>query len=167
MPSSTFVKNFTDSTIVLSDATGTPLTITVPLMMGDLKISGLKRTMRNTTAYQAQGELTTVRHTDRIFPTITFTAQMACWTSASANSLTDAVLRNGYFASAVSTLGANAEVYTLKATLTVEGTDFGDASDHSAVFNDVEWQIEWSDGDPSIFSLTGTVYGSITGDLAI
>lgn len=167
MPSSTFPKNNMDGSLVLSDATGTPITLTVPFEQGNFTISALKKALRETAAYQSRGVLIGVRHTNRTFPTFSFSAVMSSFTSATSNSLSDAILRNGAWAAAVSTLGANADVYTLKATFSVEGSNFGDSSDHSFALNDCELSLDFAEGDPNVFTVSGVVYGTVTGDLAI
>ena len=168
MAASSYVKNFCDSSITLSDETGSPITLTVPLFMGDFAISGLKKALREVVAYQAQGVLTTVRYTNRTFPTFSFTAQMATFTSATATSLSDAILQNGAWASAISTLGTGTGVvYTLKVTHTIESSNFEGVADPSLVLDDCALELEFSDGDPSVFKISGTCYGAVTGDLAI
>ncbi len=167
MPASTVVKNFTDGSLIIADGTGTPIDVTVKFANGDFSISGLKKALRETVAYQSRGVLSSVRHTAQTFPTFSFSAQMSEFTSASDNSLADAVLKNGAFASAVSTLGANADVYTLNLTFRVEGTNFGDSADHSFTLGNCELSLDFAEGDPNTFTINGTVYGSITGDLAI
>ena len=132
----------------------------------DFSVEGLKFKLRETTAYQHRGVLSSVRHTTRTFPTGTFTCSMAEFTAASAVSVSDAVLKNGSFASAVSTLGSNADVYTLDVTITEEGTNFGDSADHTFTLEDCELSLSYSQGDPNTFSLSFTCYGAITGDLA-
>ena len=167
MPSSTVTKNFTDGSIALKDGTGSPIMVTGRFTTGDLNLSGLKAKMRETTGYETRGVLNSVRHTVRKFATISFTAHMSEFTSASANSLVDACLKNGAFAAAVSTLGANAEVYTLDVVITEEGTNFGDSADHTVTLEDVEFEVAFAEGDPNTFSFSGTVWGAITGDLAV
>jgi hypothetical protein len=76
--------------------------------------------------------------------------------------LPDIIRRQGSYAAAVSTLGSSADVYTLKLTLTVEGTDFGDASDHTIVLNDCECSVDFAEGDPNSFTINFTVYGTVS-----
>jgi hypothetical protein len=52
-------------------------------------------------------------------------------------------------------------VFGLKITLTIEGTNFGDVADHTIVMSGVHCTIDFSEGDPNSFSISGTVYGSI------
>jgi len=166
MADSSVVKNLNDGSLIISDGTGSPIAVTVKFTSGDFSISGLKKALKETVAYQSRGVLNTVRHTARTFPTFSFTCQMAEFTSATATSVSDAILQNGAFSSAVSTLGANADVYTLLLAITEEGTDFGDSADPTFSLDDCECSIDFGEGDPNTFSISGTVYGAVTGDLA-
>ena len=167
MPTSSVIKNMADGTIVLKDGTGTPISCTVRFDNADFSIDGLKAKLRETNAYQHRGVLSSVRHTTRTFPTFSLTCSMSNFTSASANTVSDAVLKNGAFATAVSTLGANADVYTLDLEITEEGTAFGDATDHAFSIEDCELSLSYAEGDPNTFSLSGIVYGAVLGDLAV
>lgn len=167
MADSSVVKNLNNGSIAVEDGTGSPITVTVKFDNGDFSISGLKKKLQETVAYQSRGVLNSVRHTALTFPTFSFTCQMSEFTSATATNIADAILQNGAFAAGVSTLGTNADVYTLKVTITEEGTDFGDSADHTFALDDCELSIDYSEGDPNTFSISGTCYGAITGDLAV
>lgn len=166
MGASSIVKNMCDGTITLKDGTGTPISVTVKFDNADFTVSGLKAKLRETVAYQHRGVLSSVRHTARTFPTFSFSVSMSEFTALTAVSVSDAVLKNGAFSAAVSTLGANADVYTLDLTVSEEGTNFGDSADHTFTLEDCELEMTYTEGDPNTFSLSGTCYGAITGDLA-
>jgi hypothetical protein len=72
----------------------------------------------------------------------------------------DAINKTGAFSAALSTI-TGSDVYGLKITLTIEGTNFGDVSDHVIVMSGVHCSIDFAEGDPNSFSISGTVYGSI------
>jgi hypothetical protein len=167
MAASSVVKNMCDGSIQFKDGTGTPIVCTVRFDNADFSVDGLKAKLRETNAYQHRGVLSSVRHTTRTFPTFTMSVSMSEFTSAAANSVSDAILKNGAFASAVSTQGANADVYTLDVVITEEGTNFGDAADHTFTLEDCELSMGYAEGDPNTFSISGTCYGAITGDLAV
>lgn len=167
MPASTTVKNFRDGSLIIADGTGTPIDVTVKFENGDFSISGLSDSLHEVVAYQSRGELSSIRRTARTFPTFSFSAQMSEFTAATDVSLSDAINKNGAFASAVSTSGANADVYTLNLTFRVEGTNFGDSSDHSFTLGNCKLTYDFAEGDPNTFTVNGTMYGSITGDLAV
>jgi len=154
--------NFRDGSILIEDGTGVPLDVTVQYEAGDLAISGLNQSLSGSydlTAYMDRGELHTVRKTNRTFPQISFTATYTDLSDGTAETLPDIVLQNGAFSAAVSTLGANADVYALKISWTV--TDPGGGT-HILTADDVALSIDIAEGDPNTFSISGTVYGAIT-----
>lgn len=162
MAISSVVKNFRDGTILLEDGTGTPIAVTVQYEAGDFSISGLSESNTEVTTYLDRGELGSVRKTTRSFPSVSFSAHFTDLSDATNKTLFDAVNKTGAFASAVSTLGTSSDVYTLKATWTCEGTNFGDSADHVLICNSVHFTIDLAEGDPTSFTLNGTVYGAIT-----
>lgn len=170
MAASTVIKNsFGSGSITLQDGTGSPLEVVVDFDQGDLSLSGMKAALKDTAAYQTRGTLRSVRHTSRTFPTISFSAMMSEFTDASGGTAIDMIMgKTGTpFAARVSTLGANADVMAFKVKIQIEGTDNGDSQDHEIQFDDVELSFDWSEGDPSTFSFSGTVWGAITGDIAV
>lgn len=168
MALSTVLKNFTDGSITIKDGTGTPLSLTVNFDQGDFSITGLKAKLRETVAYEARGRFKSLRHTTRTYPTFSFTAHAAEFSEDGTGTLADAILRQGtVWTAAVSTRGASAEVYTLDVTLTVEGTSHGDSADGTFTLEDCELSVDFAEGDPNTFSVSGTVYGALTGDIAI
>jgi len=162
MAVSSVVKNFRDGTILIEDGTGTPLAVTVQYEAGDFSISGLNQSNTEATTYLDRGELGSVRKTSRTFPTFSFSAHMTDLSDNTDKLLYDAVNKTGAFASAVSTGGTASDVYLLKVTFTVEGTNFGDSADHVMVLNNCHLSLDLSEGDPNSFSISGTVYGAIT-----
>ena len=162
MPASTVVKNFRDATINIKDGTGTPIEMTVSLENGDFSLSGLMSGQKETSVYMDRGAFASIRHTNQTFPTISLSAHMAYLTDNTNGSLLDVVRKTGEFSSAVSTLGANADVMAYLVELVIEGTDHGDSADHTITLDDVVMSVDFSEGDPNSFSLSGTVYGSIT-----
>ena len=162
MAISSVVKNFRDGTIVLSDGTGTPLTVTIQFENGDLSISGTNQGNYEHTKYLDRGELGSIRKTNRMFPTGSFTCQMTDLSDNTDRLIWDMVNKTGAFASAVSTLGATADLYTLKIVLTVEGNNFGDSNDHVLNLNDCRCSIDFAEGDPNSFTINFEVLGAIT-----
>lgn len=163
MAISSKVKNFRDGTILIEDGTTpTALDVTVQYEAGDFSVSGLSADRTEITAYLDRGELGCVRKTNRTFPTGSFTAHFTDLADGTEETLHDIIKKSGAFASAVSTLGANADVYTLNLTWTVEGTDFGDASDHVLALTDCHCTLDISEGDPTSFTVNYTCYGTET-----
>ena len=162
MPISSVVKNFRDGLITVASGGGSPITLTVQYENGDFSLSGSNQGNYEHTKYLDRGDLGSLRRTVRSFPTGSFTAQLTELADATNNTLWDAVNKTGSFSAAVSTLGANADLYTLNITLTIEGTQFGDATDHVLIMNDCRCSIDVAEGDPDSFSLNFEVLGSIT-----
>jgi hypothetical protein len=162
MAQSTVIKNFRDGSLLFADNTGTPLTLAIQYEAGDFSIDNLNEGLVETTAYLDRGEFATLRKTNRVFPSFSFTAHMTDISDATDKLLYDLARKTGGFASAVSTLGANADAMTYKLTFTVEGTNFGDSADHTMVLNDCRITLSFSEGDPNSFSVSGIVYGAIT-----
>lgn len=169
MALSTVIKNFTDGSLTISDGTTpTALSITVQFENGDFSITGLAAQLSEVAAYETRGGLSSLRHTNRVYPSGSFTAKMAEFSEDDTGTLADAVLKQGTtWAAAVSTLGANADVDTRDLTFAVEGTDFGDAADGSITLEDCYLTIDFSEGDPNTFTVNWTLYGDVTGDIAI
>lgn len=163
MAISSVVKNFRDGTILIEDGTTpTPLAVTVQFEAGDFSADGFTEGLVDVTTYLDRGEMGSLRKTNRTFPTFSFTAHMTDLSDATDKLLFDIVRKAAAFSSAKSTLGTNADVYTLKVTFTVEGTNFGDSADHVLVLNDCRLSIGLSEGDPNSFSISGTVYGTVS-----
>lgn len=171
MALSTFVKHFEDLTLAIADGTATtPLSATANLDNGDLSLSGLTPDLREVVAYERKGSLQTLRLGKRVYPTGTFTCQFAEFSESSVGTVLDMIFGTAAtpFAARVSTLGANAQVTAFDLTLTVEGTDYGDSADSTLTLNDVVFtSVDWSMGEPASLSLAFTVYGAVSGDLAI
>jgi hypothetical protein len=162
MPASTVIKNFRDGTIIFADGTTpTPLSVTLSLESGDFSLTGLSQLNTEATTYLDRGELGSVRLTSRSFPSFSVSCHMADLSDATDKLIWDAVNKTGAFSAALSTI-TGSDVYGLKITLTIEGTNFGDAADHTIVMNGCHCMIDFSEGDPNSFSISGTVYGAIT-----
>lgn len=159
MPISSVVKNFRDGTITLAD--NGINTLTIQYEAGDLSLSGVNQGNYEHTKYLDRGDLGSIRKTNRSFPTGSFSCQMTEFSDASNTNIWDLVNKTGAFSTAVSTLGANADLYTLKITLSVEGTNFGDSSDHTLEMDDCRCTIDFAEGDPSSFTINFEVLGTI------
>ena len=162
MAHSTVVKNFRDGTLSVADGAGSPAAHTVAFEAGDFSVSGLMANHKEVTTYLDRGDLGSVRYTNQTFPSGSFSLHFTDLTDAGYSTLADLLLKKGSHASAVSTLGANAEVYAVKLTLTIEGTDHGDSADHTIVLDDCTCSVDFAEGDPNSLSVSFTCYGTIT-----
>lgn len=163
MPISSVIKNFRDGTLLFNDGTTpTPLSLTVQYEAGDFSIDGLNEGLVETTAYLDRGVFATLRKTTASFPSFTFSAHLTDVSDATNPTIYDLARKSGVFASAVSTLGANADALTYKLTFTIEGNNFGDSADHTLVLNDCRITVSIAEGDPNSFTVSGIVYGAVT-----
>ena len=166
MALSNYVKDFTRGSIRLSDGTGTPLFILLDLDQGDLTFGPLQDELNEVVPYQRRGKLSGIGRGERIFPSGSFTVQVAQFTDASAKVISDFILRNGAFSAAVSTRGSG-QVFTIDLRFVMEGTDHGDSADHTVTLEDCYCQIaSFDEGAPNTISVNFVCYGAITGDLS-
>lgn len=160
MAISSIVKNFRDGTLTIEDGTGTPISMTVQYEAGDFSLSGITEGQTEIVAYYDRGALCSLRKTQDAHATFSFTAHMSDLSDSTELCLLDVVNKTGAWSSGVSTMGANADVWTTKVTLTIDGTTHGDSSDHVIALDDCRLSLDLSEGDPNSFSISGTVYGT-------
>jgi hypothetical protein len=167
MALSAVVKHLYDGSWTLSDGAGTPVTLSVDYAHAAVTLSGVHEKLRDVVAYEVRGAFKTVRHTTRVYPTITLEVTMTDLSEDVSGTVADFVLGNGTIGAAiVSTSGANADVRTLDLIFAGEFTDLGDAADGAFTCKNVYFVLDVAEGEPNTFTLTGTVYGAIIGDLA-
>lgn len=161
MSQSPTYKNFRDGTITLTDGTGSPITLIIQFEPGDFSASGFSEGNHEVNAYLDRGEFASLRKTVRTFPTFSFTAYATDYSDATDELPADAVQKLGAFAAGVSTLGTNADAWTCKVVLDIEGTTLGDPTDHQLDMDDCRLVLDFSEGDPSAFVVNGTCYGAV------
>jgi len=161
---STIVKNFRDGTIRIQDNTGTPIAITVAYEEGNFSISGLQQDLTEVAAYMDRGSLSNLRKTTQTFPTFTFSSYMTHFSSggSGAISILEFIKQQDGGSSLTSQSASKGDVMTFEVQIKVEGTDFGDTSDHSITLQECVLSVDYSEGDPSSFSVSGTCYGAVT-----
>ena len=162
MAASTVVKNLNDGAIKVDDGTGTPLTHTEAFDNGDLSISGIAQTQNEVAKYESRGTFKSARHTGRTYPSGSFTFMMTDVSDGTDSTLIDLILGQNSRSAAVSTLGANADVYTVNITLTVDGTTHGDAAHHTFVMTNCHCTVDVSEGDPNTVTINFEVLGTVT-----
>jgi|OM-RGC.v1.022607969 hypothetical protein len=163
MAASTIIKHDTDGTIQLADGSTTPVVFTAPYTQGDFSITGIDgQGLREVVAYQSRGVLHSIRRAARTFPSISFSAMLSDLSDATDQTLYDFVRKTGSYNGNTTTSTASQEVYTLDVTLTIEGTDHGDAADHEIVCTDCAITFDLTEGQPTAMSFAGTVYGTVT-----
>jgi len=103
-----------------------------------------------------------VRYGDDQIATGSFTVYLRDLTDATAACLMDILNQSGHVGSTwVSTLGASAEVMAYDLKWTIEGTDHGDAADHTATFADVTFDYVMADGDPDTITVNWTCHSAV------
>lgn len=155
-----YVSNFRDGTLYLMDGGGN--TLTVPLEMGDVAISGLSGDMTEVAVYRSRGRTVAVRKTNDLQPSIAFSAMLNRLSSVTNNVIADFIRFSGKFASNTRTTGICGDAKTLDAKWQVSTPD----GVEQIIVRDVVFTYDISEGDPSSISLSGTIYNpdvTITG----
>lgn len=160
------IKNFTDGALVLTD---TVLSLTIPFDNGDWSITGMKKTLNETAAYESRGKIKSLRHTTRRYVAISGTAMYTEFTAGVLDgTITDFITARAgtAFSGRVSTADIPGDVDQMHVQFQNEGTDFGDDADAEVTFKGVECDsFDFSEGDPDQFSLSFTGYLDVTGDV--
>lgn len=158
MAESTIIKTKRDGVITIADNAGVN-TYQVAFEAGDLSISIPGRTI---SLFLDRGVITnppSIRFGDDQPMTGSFTANLRDLTDAAADTLVDLLTGpSGNVASWVSTMGANGEVFTVDITWAIEGTDHGDAADHTIKLLNCYLTGTVADGDPATVSIDFTSY---------
>lgn len=154
-------------TLTISDGT-TPTALSLELGYdnGDFAVSGLADVLNEVTPVQRRGRHVGVIHGARTYPQLSFTGILMSLQHASAPGSFEEFLAGLNAYSARVGKGPTGSPTLLDLEWKVEGTTFGDENDISVIFRDVYWTWDLSEGQPSTFSYTGTVYGAVEGDLA-
>jgi len=158
MAISTIIKTKRDGSLAFTDKDAGN-SFTVSYEAGDLSISIPGRGANN---YLDRGQITavpSVRYTDDAPLTGSFSAYLRDMSDASYATLMEIMCQTGEVGSSWnSTLGNNAEVFCVKLTWTVEGTDHGDSSDHVCAMDHCYVTGSVSEGDPDTLTINFTSY---------
>jgi len=158
MAESTIVKTKRDGTLTFSD-NGAASSYIVAFEAGDLSITVAGRTVSLYLDRGVMSDPPAIRYGDDQPMSGSFTCQLRDATDAATETILDILTQGGHVASTwVSTGGANAEVFTVDLTWTIEGTDHGDAADHTIVLKHCYVTGSVADGDPGTVSVTFTSY---------
>ena len=161
MAISTVAKNFRDGSVSITDGAG--LTMDLNYTAGDFNISGLIEGQKEVAKYLNRGDFFSARKTNQVFASFSFTAILTDVADGTNKTLQDAFLKSGAWASAVSSLGTNEEVYTLNLVWTIEGTDHGDPTDHTVSMSHCRCSdLSMTEGDPDMINISGEILGAVT-----
>lgn len=161
MAVSQIVKHDIDGSITLLDGAGTPVALTVLFSHGDLKIGPLTEGQTDVRKFTARGRRTTVRSGARLDPQISFSAQLTDVSDGTDRTILDFVRFQGASAANSST-SPTGWAKTIDIRLTIEGTDVGDATDHTILAARCRVQAEIAEGEPTVLNISGEVLGDVT-----
>lgn len=163
---------FTTNTasVVFSDATATPVTLT---LTNDTQVTldGFDGRALNATAhFQRRGKHFSSAHTERIYPTVTieFIHDGFVGDGSAPGTPIEFATFQGTYSGNTSTKGTGSRgVKTIDIGLTLEGTDYG-GTDQTVTLHDcaLRGMPLYADGEPSTYSLTFEVTGEVDGDLS-
>jgi hypothetical protein len=121
-----------NGTLLLEDATGTPIALTVQYEDGDFAIDEMQAGYMETEILQDRGVDWTIVETKEQRLTATFTAYATDLADATEKTIPDACMKTGAFAAGVSVFGA-ARPWGIKCTYTQEQTNYGAGADSTIV----------------------------------
>jgi hypothetical protein len=169
------VKQQHDCRIVVKD--GAALTYTPSLFDGAATISNIQRKMRDVANYEVRGVHKATRHTARVYPTVTLTIQLANYAgsvdvdgAAEVATPGEVFNRLGAWAAATSTLPLNrggGDVFCVDIDVILEGTDLGEAADHSITLKAVRGTPQLVVAEPATWQIECVVIDGFAGDIAI
>jgi len=162
MAASTIVKTNADGTISIKDGTGTPVVFTSAFSQGDLTVDGITQAQRVVTPYEARGVFKGARLGARAYPSGSFTCMLTDVSDGTDTTLIDFVLQQNAYSGNISTGATSGDAYLVTITLTIEGTDHGDAGDHTIEMANCHCTLAVAEGEPNTVSVAFTVYGSVT-----
>lgn len=154
-----------DTVVTLKDGTGTPLDVVIIYEDGDFSIDGVTSDQAEVLEFFDRGILYSLRLGNQTFAQFALTFHFTDLSDATNENVWDFVRCTGAFAANVSTYGAGAtaEVNTFLILMTTEGTNHGDASDHTLTMDDCNaTSMGLAEGRPGKYHLGGKIYGTIT-----
>jgi len=150
-----------DGVIQLRDGTGVPVTLDVAFEDGNLTFSQPQQFSE--LVVMDRGSFSAVRRQDEQAITGSFSFHFRQFADSSeAGSVRDFINKSGFYSSNISTGGTGTpfvEHYCIDIRYTAEGTDFGDDADHQVTISKCVCSLDFSEGDPSTWTLNFTAYG--------
>ena len=126
-------------------------------MGGALKITGLNASQKTKQWFSSCGEIYSGRDVEDQDFGIEFEAEAVHFLGdATTATLFEAIMKKGVWAAATSLLPTTAgDIYCLKATWAVARTAFGASANNTVVAKYVQFDLDFSEGVPSKFSIKG------------
>lgn len=166
---SSYIKTNTMGSIVLSDATGTPVTLALAYDKGDLSISGLGPKLNEHVKIERRGRFVSNAHGARVYPQVSlslFVGNQVGSSDTAPGTPLEFLTALGAYDANVSVAGTGRPV-TVTITLTIEGTNFGDTADETIVLSNVYCTMAWNEAvEGNTLAITGEVLGSVVFDNA-
>lgn len=163
MAASTVIKHLYDGSITVEDGTTpTAVSLSIPFTQGDFGASGLAAALREIAKYETRGTFHSARYTSRRYPSGSFTCMLADLSDGTDGTLVDFGMQQASYSGNVSTFGADAEVYAVKLTLTIDGTSHGDSAHHTIVLDDCTLVIDVAEGEPNLVTVNYECLGTVT-----
>jgi hypothetical protein len=163
MAYSTVPKTKRDGYITLKDGTGTPVTLEVAYEDGNFSFSQQAQDYSQLVIMD-RGDFAAIRKQDQQTITGSFAFHFRQFTDAGTGDVRDFITKSGGYSSNISTGSTGTpyiEFYCIDIVYTAEGTDVGDAKDHTATLSKCVCNLDFSEGDPSAFTLNFTCYGGV------
>ena len=144
-----------DGTLLIEDATGTPIALTVQYEDGDFSIDGFQQSNMAVVSFKDRGVFYAHRKSEEEEVNFTFSAHATDWADATEKTVVDVFNKTGAFSAGVSTLGANADVWAVKLTFTAEQTNYGASADGTIVLSYCVAKVSFAEGLPGKFTIAG------------
>ena len=165
MAYSSVPKTKRDGKIELRDASSpTPVVLEVAYEDGNFSFSQPQQFSE--LVIMDRGSFSTIRRQDEQAITGSFAFHFRQFTdTVDAGSVRDFINKSGSYNANVSTGTTGVpfvEHFCIDIIYTAEGTDFGDDNDHSVTLSKCVCSLDFSEGDPSSFTLNFTCYGGAT-----
>ena len=150
-----------DGKIELIDGTGSPVILEVAYEDGNFSFS--QPNEFSELVVMDRGNFSAIRKQDQQAITGSFSFHFREFTDTlELGSIRDFINQSGAYTLNNSTGGAGVpyvEHYCIDLRYTAEGTDFGDAADHTVTLSKCVCSLDFAEGDPSAFTLNFTCYG--------
>lgn len=150
-----------DGLITLLDGTGTPVTLDVAYEDGNFTFSDPQQ--YSELVVMDRGNFAAIRKQDEQAKTGSFTFHFRAFTSADAGGVRDFINATGAYSANLSTGLSGVpyvEHYTIDIKYTADSPDVAEA-DHVVTLKKCVCSLDFSEGDPSSFTLNFTCYGGI------
>jgi len=163
---STVIKTRRDGKITLSD-NGAANTLVIDYEAGDFSMTVGGASVSLFLNRGKIGATPSIRYNEDQPITFSFSAYFRDLSDAGYETLSEVLLQSGAVGSGwVSTMGANGEVFAIDVGILIEGTDHGDASDHSFTLPNCVVTGSWAEGEPNTISVSGTSYALLPTSIA-